>query len=114
MKLALQDLFLQKPLRHTTNLSRQEMTSSVKIYSIFTLQTPPFYALPIVLITGKSFAGAETSSNHQALENVYIIGESSGFLGDPSVGWGFSGSITACYSQGKLVAETIKTKIDSR
>ena len=73
MKLALQDLFYRRPLRHTTNLSRREMTSSVKIYSIFTpLQTPPFYALPIVLSTGKSFAGAETSSNHQALENVYI------------------------------------------
>ncbi len=79
------------------------------------IQTPPFYALPIVISTGKSFGGAQTSPTQSTqIQNLYFIGESAGFLGDPSVGWGFSGSITSCYSQGKTVADTIKTQIDSR
>ena len=71
------------------------------------IQTPPFYAIPLVLSTGKSFGGATVENYETIHENIYVVGEASGFLGTENVGWGFSGSITACYYMGKKVAETI-------
>lgn len=71
------------------------------------IQTPPFYALPLVLSTGKSFGGAAIEEYRTIQDNIYVVGEAGGFLGTENVGWGFSGSISACYYMGKHVAETI-------
>ena len=72
------------------------------------IQTAPFYAVELQLSTGKSFGGAEVNAfGKTELENFYTIGESAGFLGTTASGWGFSGSITACYYLGKRTAEDI-------
>ena len=72
------------------------------------VQTPPFYAVELQLSTGKSFGGAEVDLvGHTPIQNLYTIGESAGFLGTTASGWGFSGSITACYYLGKKAAEDI-------
>lgn len=72
------------------------------------LQTPPFYAVELKLSTGKSFGGATVNQEGETMiEGLYAVGESAGFLGTPQVGWGFSGSITACYYLGKQTAEQI-------
>lgn len=72
------------------------------------IQTAPFYAVQLQLSTGKSFGGAEVNTFGQTnLPNLYTVGESAGFLGTEASGWGFSGSITACYYLGKRTAEDI-------
>jgi fumarate reductase flavoprotein subunit len=73
------------------------------------IQSPPFYALPLIVTTAKSFGGATTHSNGRVApySNLYAVGEAAGFLGTNSLGWGFSGSITACYYSGKIVAEDL-------
>ena len=72
------------------------------------IQTSPFYAVELQLSTGKSFGGAEVNTFGQTeMPNLYTIGESAGFLGTKASGWGFSGSITACYYLGKRTAEDI-------
>ena len=72
------------------------------------IQMAPFYAVELKLSTGKSFGGAQTDTKGMTvLPNLYSIGESAGFLGSASSGWGFSGSITACYHLGKQAAEDI-------
>ncbi len=72
------------------------------------LQTPPFYAVELQVSTGKSFGGATVNQMGETIiEGLYTVGESAGFLGTPQVGWGFSGSITACYYLGKQTAEQI-------
>lgn len=74
------------------------------------VQTPPFYAVELQLSTGKSFGGAEVDLvGHTPIQNLYAIGESAGFLGTTASGWGFSGSITACYYLGKKAADDIAT-----
>lgn len=74
------------------------------------IQTPPFYAVELQLSTGKSFGGAKVDPfGSTDVQNLYSIGESAGFLGSTSSGWGFSGSITACYYLGKKAAEDIAT-----
>lgn len=76
--------------------------------NITPVQRPPFIAIPLALSTGKSFGGAATSTLGESnIPNLYVVGEASGFLGTPSVGWGFSGSITACYQQGRQAADAI-------
>lgn len=72
------------------------------------IQTAPFYAVQLQLSTGKSFGGAQVNTFGQTtIPNLYTIGESAGFLGTDASGWGFSGSITACYYLGKRTAEDI-------
>jgi len=83
------------------------------VHILSPIQTPPFYALPITITTAKSFGGANTNQHGTILNEgniisrLYAAGEASGFLGGDFVGWGFSGSITACYHQGKMIAEDI-------
>ena len=80
---------------------------------VMPIQTPPFYAIPLTVSSAKSFGGAKTTQIGQVyIDNtvssgLYAVGEASGFLGDSAIGWGFSGSITACYYQGKIAAEHI-------
>jgi len=73
------------------------------------IQTPPFYGLPLVLSTAKSFGGIPINQFGQVsnYNGLYAVGEAAGFLGSPSVGWGFSGSVTSCYYTGKVTAEHI-------
>ena len=81
----------------------------------FPIQSSPFYALPIVLSSAKSFGGAKLSSNHHIPNhpNIYVVGESAGFLGTSAIGWGFSGSISSCYYFGKKTAETIYVSLSN-
>ena len=81
----------------------------------FPIQSPPFYAVPIVLSSAKSFGGALLTDQHHVPNhpNIYVVGESAGFLGTEAIGWGFSGSITSCYYFGKTVAETIYSSLES-
>jgi fumarate reductase flavoprotein subunit len=82
------------------------------------IQTPPFYAVKLAVTTAKSFGGAMTNQSGQVYKNntvsekLYAVGEASGFLGTDAIGWGFSGSITACYYQGKAAAESIVSSMD--
>ncbi len=73
------------------------------------IQTPPFYGLPLVLSTAKSFGGIPTGpfGEVDSQNGLYAVGEAAGFLGSSSVGWGFSGSVTSCYYTGKAAAEQI-------
>ena len=72
------------------------------------IQMTPFYAVELKLSTGKSFGGAQTNQEGMTeFSNLYSVGEAAGFLGSSSSGWGFSGSITACYHLGKQAAEDI-------
>lgn len=78
------------------------------IPNLTAIQMSPFYAVEIQLSAGKSFGGAQTNTfGATSLDNLYSVGESAGFLGSTSSGWGFSGSITACYYLGKKAAEDI-------
>ena len=114
----LRDLALDLGMDGTT------MTTSLSVYNdgilsgndplgknvpnLTAIQTPPFYAVELQLSTGKSFGGAEVDHfGRTQIPNLYTIGESAGFLGSTASGWGFSGSITACYYLGKQTAEDI-------
>lgn len=100
-------------LFHTIEIYNQGFSSNTDEYgkdlsNLTAIQRPPFVAIPLVLSTGKSFGGAATSTLAESnIQNLYVVGEASGFLGTPSVGWGFSGSITACYHQGFQAADAI-------
>ena len=81
------------------------------VTNLFPIQNPPYYAVPLKLSTGKSFGGARVNAVGQTdIPNMYVVGEAAGFLGTPNAGWGFSGSITACYYLGKQVAEQIASQ----
>ena len=100
---------------YNTGIQQQNDAFGKNIPHMMPIQTPPFYAIELQLSTGKSFGGASTNNWGQSEDpNVYVIGESAGFLGSPSVGWGFSGSITACYYLGKQAAEDIAERYPSR
>ena len=79
------------------------------------IQTPPFYIVPLTVTSAKSFGGALTDSNGliSTRSRLYAVGEAACFLGTSEVGWGFSGSITSCYTQGKSAAEHISQAIHS-
>lgn len=100
-------------LSHTIDTYNQGFSSNSDEYgkdltNITAVQRPPFIAVPLVLSTGKSFGGAATSILTESnVQNLYVVGEAAGFLGTPNVGWGFSGSITACYHQGFQAADAI-------
>jgi len=93
---------------YNTGIQEQQDAFDKDVSTLPPLQTPPFYAIKLQLSTGKSFGGATVNSvGESTVNNIYVVGESSGFLGTPQVGWGFSGSITACYYLGKQAAEQI-------
>ena len=79
------------------------------------IQTPPFFLLPLVVTSAKSFGGPLTDEHGSLSQfaHLYAVGEAAGFLGTSDVGWGFSGSITSCYTQGKNTAEHIAHTIHS-
>ena len=93
---------------YNTGIQEQQDEFDKDVSTLPPLQTPPFYAIKLQLSTGKSFGGATVNAiGESTVNNLYVVGESSGFLGTPQVGWGFSGSITACYYLGKQAAEQI-------
>ena len=122
-------VFVQNDLRDLALLLEMDGTTMTRTLSVYNegvlsdsdllgkdvpnltaVQTPPFYAVELQLSTGKSFGGAEVGLAGQTpIQNLYAIGESAGFLGTTASGWGFSGSITACYYLGKKAAEDIAT-----
>ncbi len=100
---------------YNTGIQQQNDAFGKDLPHMMPIQTPPFYALELQLSTGKSFGGASTNQWGQSSDpNLYVIGESAGFLGSPNVGWGFSGSITACYYLGKQAAENVAERYTSR
>ena len=121
------DVFTQNDLRDlalTLGMDGTTMTTTLSVYNegirsnsdslgkdvpnLTAIQTPPFYAVELQLSTGKSFGGAQTDSfGKTTIQNLYTVGESAGFLGSTASGWGFSGSITACYYLGKQAGEEI-------
>ena len=76
------------------------------------LKDAPFYALPIVASTGKSFGGAAISTrgeildaDAQAIAGLFAAGEVAGILGGDHIGMGFSGSISAILYTGRVAGE---------
>lgn len=69
----------------------------------------PVYAIELRPGAAKAFGGALTDSHMRALNRdgsvipgLYVAGEAAGFLGTPSIGWGFSGSVSACLWGGRV------------
>ena len=61
----------------------------------------------IQISTGKSFGGAQTNSGSDHHSKSIYRWRISRVLGSNASGWGFSGSITACYYLGKQAGEDI-------
>jgi succinate dehydrogenase/fumarate reductase flavoprotein subunit len=77
------------------------------------LDTPPFHALPLVIGIAKSLGGPTLGPGAEALDaqgvavpGLYAAGELAGFLGGADLGWGFNGSVAACYYAGRIAGES--------
>ncbi|MDP6931776.1 MAG: FAD-binding protein, partial [Myxococcota bacterium] len=72
----------------------------------------PYYAAKLAPGSAKSFGGVATDGEGRVLDSsgtqipgLYAAGEVAGMLGTEAVGYGFSGSVTACYLGGRIAGQ---------
>lgn len=86
-------------------------------YDLVSFQNGALFSVELKLGAAKAFGGAELDEigrvldeNGEVISGLWAAGEAAGMLGTPAVGWGFSGSVTACYLTGRVAGQNAASK----